>query len=199
MKSVKVILILALSTFFTNCDINDDKRQGLSKEIERIDLFLVDKNESIQVRDLEEVKQLLVSKYGADNQVVKESVSRIQMLQEELEYTNNLDLDNEDVARKYQERLDAKFGKPTSEHKKSANGILWDNNQSGFLSVTTIPLNLSSSKVNKASSWSAITPGIVTLCDKKWFRGNKFVVFSIFPGPTPVIPSSFDNKTDSFF
>lgn len=199
MKKIKGIFMLTLLSFFTNCEVNNDEKKALNKESERIDLFLVDQKQSIQVRDLEEVKRILVSKYGDENEVVKESIAKIEMLQVELEYTKNLDLENEKVALAYQERLDAIFGKPSSEHKKATSGILWENNGSGFLSITSIPLNLSSSKVNKASSWSAISPGIVTLCDKKWFKGQKFVVFSIFPGPTPVIPTSFDNKTDSFF
>lgn len=188
-----------LISFFTNCEVNNDEKEVEINKKDKITLFLADKNQSIQVTDLDEVKQILALKYGNDNPVVQKSLSKIEMLQKELEFTKNLDLNNNAVAEKYQTRLYNKFGQSDSEYKKSTNGILWDGIASGFLSVTTIPLNLSSSKINKASSWSAISPGLVTLCDYKWFKGEKFVVFSIIPGPTPVIPSYFDNRTDSFF
>lgn len=199
MKKVKIIFSLALASFFTNCQVNDDNKDVTTKESEKITLYLVDQNQSITVRDLDEVKQIISTKYGNENEVVQQSIAKIEMLQEELNYSKNLFLDDKEVADKYQKRLENKFGKSNSEYKKATNGILWGGNATDFLSVTTIPLNLSSSKVNKASSWSALSGGIVTLCDKKWFQGDKYVLFSVIPGPTPVVPSDFDNRTDSFF
>lgn len=199
MKKVKIIFSLALLSFFTNCQVNDDNKEVTKNENEKINLFLVDKNQSISVKSLDEVKQIISSNYGTENEIVQHSIAKIEMLQEELNYSKNLSLDDKDVADKYQEHLENKFGKANSEYKKSTNGILWDGEATDFLSVTTIPLNLSSSKVNRASSWSALGAGIVTLCDKKWFKGDKYVLFSVLPGPTPVIPSDFNDRTDSFF
>ncbi|MFC5045933.1 hypothetical protein ACFSTE_20440 [Aquimarina hainanensis] len=201
MNNTHITLLLVLLSFTTLLSCTKEalpaEEVNITEE-ESITLYLADVDETITVKSLDEVKVIIAKRYDQNNKAVKNAIGKINLFQKEMKYASTLDLTDPDVEKKYSQQIQQKY----SNHKvynKSTNGILWDGHATGFLSVTTIPLNLKASKRNKASSWSPISPGTVVLCDKKWFKGSKFVLFSIIPGPTAVVHTPFDNKADSFF
>ncbi len=164
-----------------------------------ITLDFSDTKQPIVVNSLEEAYKYITMNLDTGDLETKYVLQKIIRLEKELEYSKNLDLDDPQVATRYEKDFYARLGKDRYLRTESALGSLFDGIASGFLSITIVPLNLTSSKRNKASSVSRVFPlTSVILCDKTWFRGDKYIAWRVLPG-TIIIPSSFNNKTDSFF
>ncbi len=198
---ILAVAFLSLSTLFTSCNKDEiDETPVLEVESEEVVIHILETDETFTVRSLEEAQALIEGEHK-DASWSKGAVNKIKLLQEELEYSNSLDLTKPAVEEEYTAHLEAKY-KANTEYSKATSGILWDGNLTGFLSVTTVPFNLTSSKRNRASSWQCILPGSVILCDKTWFRGKKIIVVGIPPFRVLLGGGGvyhFDNRTDSFF
>ena len=165
---------------------------------DRITLFLADKGITIELNDINDVKKHLKDHYPEHTDLIQKSIKKVNVFQEEVTYAQTLDLSIPKTAKQYEERLRNKY----STDSRVTPGVLWDGSSSsstGFISYTNIPTNLRKHKRNRASSWTPYSTGLVILCDKNWFRGDKFVLVSVIPGPTPVVISPFNNRTNSFF
>jgi len=207
MKVKKLVVTLAVATFLLNSCSKDESMDtdylinselyNLDQENEKIIIHILETNEIVQVNSIDDAKYFIENQYS-DKEWANSTIEKIQLLKDELNYSKNLNLEDPSVEEKYAKHIKSKY----NNSKISTSGILWDNSSlTGFLSVTTIPFNLNSSKVNRASAWQCITPGTVILCDKKWFRGKKVIVVGL-----PILSVqlgggyyNFDNRTDSFF
>ncbi|PHS08579.1 MAG: hypothetical protein COA88_06340 [Kordia sp.] len=207
MKIKKLIVTLSVATILLSSCSNDESIDTLplinselsspNQENEKITIHIVETDDIVEVNSIEEAVYFIENKYS-DKVWANSTLEKIQLLKNELDYSKNLNLEDPTIEEEYAKHIKSKYSKS----KISTSGILWDNSSlTGFLSVTTVPFNLKSSKVNRASAWQCITPGAVILCDKKWFRGKKVIVVGL-----PILSVqlggayyNFDNQTDSFF
>lgn len=196
--------LLLLSILFTSCnkeDITQTTELEAEVESEEVVIHILETDQTFTVQSLEEALSTLEADYK-DASWSKGAVNKIKLLQEELKYSETLDLTNPNVEVEYTKHLEEKY-EANTDYSRGTGGILWDDDLTGFLAVTTkIPSNLSSSKRNRASSWQCIVPGTVILCDKKWFKGKKVIVVGVPPFRVLLGGGGvyhFDNRTDSFF
>lgn len=194
------VAFLSLSVLFSSCDKEEvNQVPNTTLESEEVVVHILEKDQTFTVQSLDEALATIEADYK-EASWSKGAINKIKLLQEELEYSKTLDLTRADVEEEYTEHLKDKYSANT-EYSKATSGILWDGNLTGFLSVTTVPFNLTSSKRNRASSWQCIVPGSVILCDKTWFRGKKVILVGIPPFRVLLGGGiyNFDNRTDSFF
>lgn len=197
-------MICSLLLFLTSCskeavlesDVIVEAEAPVSTD-EKISLYVAETGDYITVNSMDEIKDLIQTKYSHLD-YAEASIERLDAYEEELAYSETLDLEDPEVAQKYALDLSQRYGVTGSETAATrGTGILFDGQGTGFLSVTTVPLNLRSSKRNRASSWTAIA-GVTVLCDRTWWRGTKVVVLGI-ASLVDLRPLGFDNRTDSFF
>jgi hypothetical protein len=197
---ILTVACLSLAMLFTSCNKDEiDETPVLEAEPEEVVIHILETDETFTMKSLEEALFFIETEHK-DAAWSKGATNKIKLLQEELEYSESLDLTRAAVEEEYTAHLEEKYS-ANIEYSKATSGILWDGDLTGFLSLTTVPLNLKSSKRNRASSWQCILPGTVILCDDTWFRGKKVIVVG-FP-PFRVLLGgayyNFDNRTDSFF
>ncbi|MGB3464471.1 MAG: hypothetical protein WBA74_04345 [Cyclobacteriaceae bacterium] len=215
----KIIIIVMAYAYLTGCSDPDEISPNSSKDqsdnsIESLsdntsdrdnanrDVIILDYSDTrppLVVNSLEEASAFLLNNFDPDLPEVQGAVRKIDQLAKELEYSKDLDLDDPEVEAKYEVDFYERLGQSPTVQTEATLGTLFDGIASGFLSTTVVPLNLKSSKRNRASSVSRVFPGaMVILCDKKWFKGDKYIAWRLLPG-TIILPSSFNNRTDSFF
>ena len=197
MRITSILSILIVSILTLGCS-NDNSLESYPEEVANVTIHFVDSEREIQAKDLDEAKKIIFEEYKNQKEFASKTVAKITNLQKEIAYSKQFDLSNKKQEQEYAKQLEVKYSNKKS-NQKATNGILWNYHGSGFLSITTVPLNLKASKRDTASSFTFLSPGTVILCDKKWFRGSKKILISPLPGPTPLGLAAFDNKTDSFF
>jgi hypothetical protein len=199
-KSIFQILVIFCVFLTASCTkesiVKEVEPKPNSNSEEQITLYLADTDEVIHLNSMDDLKDVLLLPKYSQMKNAKENMARFEAFQKELSYSKTLDLEDEAVTKAYEEYLWQEYGTADS---RLVEGILYDGQGTGFLSVTTtVPLNLKSSKRNRASSWQPII-GFNVLCERTWWRGRKVVVLGAVGPLINLADLDFNNETDSYF
>lgn len=197
---IKKIVFLLLLIVVASCSVEENTFDSIIEE-ETVTLHIMGSNEVYKTSSLEEALLIIETEF-TEQEWAKGAQAKIRLLQDELNYSKTLNLEDAGVEEEYSTYVKEKYGPKNDAYQKATTGILWDSSSlTGFLAITTTPVNLRPSKRDKASAWQAISPGTVILCDKTWFRGNKAILVGVPPFYIQLGSGlyKFDNKTDSFF
>jgi len=199
-------LFCALLLFLTSCNKESIIPSEVIEEAEapvinnaELSLYIAETGELITVNSMDEIKDLIQSKYS-HLEYAQAGMEKLDIFQEELAYSKTLDLENPEVAEQYTLDVNQRYSAIASEtaaERGTGIGLLYDGQATGFLAPTNIPRNLNSSKRNRASSWIGVA-GFYVLCDRTWWRGQKVIVVGL-ASLIDLRDLGFDNRTESFF